>query len=121
MTGISSLALLFVSWRSRLELNHSKPGFRGCLGVVFLSTFLVATDVRIIPGGPFSIHANLLPAICCLAMSGFAVRAFRADSTARRVGLMFIILSSGCIVALVVVDVVSFWRDRFARGALFGW
>jgi len=122
LTGTGSLGLLLVLARSRLELNRSKTSFWGCLAVIFLSLFLIAANVRIIPGGPFvSIHADVLPVVSCLTMSVFAVQGFRASSIGRRVGLSLMVLVSAATIAFAVAEVASFCHNRFARGALFGW
>jgi len=84
--------------------------------------FLLATDAKKIPGGPFvSVHAEILPVVCCMTVLFFVVRNFRAASIASRVGLLFSALISAGIILLVVEFIASFCRDRFARGALFGW
>ena len=89
--------------------------------LILVSMLLFATDGKIVPGGPFvSIHAELIPVLCCLAVLFFIARDFRAASIARRVGLAFLGFASVGIIALVVQIVVSFWCDRFSRGVLFG-
>ena len=122
LTGVLTLVLVLASVRSRLELNHAKPGYSGCLGVIGLSFLLVVSDVRVIPGGPFiSIHANVLPVLSCVVMLFFAVRAFRGDCAVRRVGVVAIVLASVGIIAGVILEIVAFWREPFARGVLLGW
>ena len=101
--------------------NHPKSHVRTCLTLILVSMLLFATDGKIIPGGPFvSVHAEIVPVLCCLAVLFFIARDFRAASIARRVGLSFLALVSVGIIALVVQFVVSFWCGRFSRGALFG-
>jgi len=39
----------------------------------------------------------------------------------RTIGLLFTGLGSVGIIVLAVLDIVTFWHNRFARGALFGW
>jgi hypothetical protein len=98
--------------------NHTKI----YLGLFLLSVLMLATDSKIIPGGPFvSVHGEILPAVSCLAMLFLVVRDFRTATTARRIGLSFLAFVSVSIIFLVVFIVVSFCRERFARGALFGW
>jgi len=93
-----------------------------CLALVLVSLLLVVTDVKVVPGGPFvSVHAEIIPCLCCLAVLFFVVRDFRAASIGRRVVLSFLALVSAGIIALVSQIVISFCLDRFSRGALIGW
>ena len=93
-----------------------------CLTLILISLLLVATDVKVIPGGPFvSVHGEVFPVLCCMAVLFFVAREFRLATTARRIGLSFLALGSACIIVLVIQIIVSFCHDRFARGTLVGW
>jgi hypothetical protein len=122
LTGVSAVALVLAVMRSRLELNHTKSGFGGCLAFVFFSMFLLATDGRVIPGGPFvSIHAEIIPGVSCLTVLFCSARDFRAATIARRVGLSFLALFAVGIITLAVLINVSFRFEPHARGALVAW
>ena len=122
LTGVLAVALVLAVNRSRLELNHAKSGFRGCWAFVLFSLFRLATDGRIIPGGPFvSIHAEVLPALSCAVVLLFIARDFRTASAARRVGLSFLVLASVSIIAVAAMVIVLFCREPYARGVLVAW
>jgi hypothetical protein len=122
LTGTSSVVLLLALIRSGFELSHAKSSFWGCLSVILVSLFLLGTNVRITPGGPFvSVHGDIFPALSCMAVLFFITRDFRAFSNARRIGLSFITFFLFGVIALVVADIVHFSREEFARGVLFAW
>ena len=101
--------------------SQSKSHVRICLTLILVSILLV-TDGKIVPGGPFvSVHAEIVPVMCCLAVLFYVVRDFRAASIGRRIGLSFLALGSVGVIALVIQTIVSFCQDRFARGTLVGW
>ena len=102
--------------------THTKSSLWICLALILFSMLLVATDAKRIPGGPFvSVHAEIVPVFSCITVLFFVARDFRAASIVRRVGLSFLALVSAGIILIVVEIIASFCRDRFARGALFGW
>ena len=102
--------------------HHTKSSLWICFGLILFSMLLVATDGKKIPGGPFvSVHAEVLPAVMCLAVLYLVARDFGASSIAGRVGLLFLAIVSTGMILLVAKFIVSFYHDRFARGSLFGW
>jgi len=122
LTVVPAVAMILAVIRARLELNHAKSGFWGCLAFVFLAMFLVATDGRISPGGPFfSVHGEIIPVGGCLVMLWLIGRDFRVASLRRRVGLSLLALASVGITALATIVNVSFWLEPHARGDLVGW
>jgi hypothetical protein len=102
-------------------VSQSKSHVKICLTLILVSLLLVLTDVKVVPGGPFlSIHAEIVPVLCCLAALLFIASDFRAASIGRRVGLSFLALVSTGIIVLVLRIVISFCLDRFSRGAIIG-
>ena len=103
-------------------ITQPKSRVRVCLTLILVSLLLVATDVKVVPDGPFvSVHGEVFPVLCCMAVLFFVARDFRVATTACRIGLSFLALGSAGIIALVIQIVVSFCHDRFARGTLVGW
>jgi len=99
-----------------------KCKFWHCVALVVFSSLLLATDGKVIPGGPFvSIHAEILPVLCCLAVLFFAAQDFRTSSTIRRIGFSILALVSLGNIGLIVWFIMGFCQNRFARGDLVGW
>jgi len=122
LTVIPALALLLLLARSWLEPDRTTPSLWLCLAVLLLSGFLLASIVRTIPGGPFiSIHGDILPVMASIVTLVSVVSGIRTVSIVRRGTLFFFGIASIAIFVIVVIDITTFWRDRYARGALFGW
>jgi hypothetical protein len=121
-TVVPAVAMVLALIRARLELNQVKSGSWGCLAFAFFCMFLLATDGRIIPGGPFfSIHGEIIPVGGCLVILWSVGRAFRSASIVRRVGLSLLALFSAGIITLATAINVAFWFEPHARGDLVGW
>ena len=117
-----SLGLLLAFALSWSDAMRRKLKVSRCWIILALCAILVATSGRRIPGGPFiSIHSDILPVAGCAALFAFAAMSLRTSSRERRVLLFFPMLGSVALSALAVVNVISFWRDPFARGDLVGW
>jgi hypothetical protein len=83
--------------------------------LLFPAAILSISAVRTIPGGPFiSIHADVLPCVMCIVGIYLAARAMK--NVRRRVGLILSLIMAGAIICVVVLDVIAFWLQPFARG-----
>jgi hypothetical protein len=104
------------------DISHERVRLVTFWIIVAFSGILVATAARIIPGGPFiSVHADILPLLGCLALLVFGGMGLRRISTQRPLILSCAMGVSLALIAVVITNVVAFWREPFARGALFGW
>jgi hypothetical protein len=122
LTMSLSLGLLLAFALSWSDATRGKLKVSRSWLILALCAVLVVTWVRIIPGGPFlSIHSDILPVAGCAVLFAFATMSLRTSSPAERVLLLFAMLGSVALIGLVVVNVISFWRDPFARGELVGW
>ncbi len=117
--SVGLVLLLALVWS---DLHGAKPRLVRFWLIVFLSGALIATRGRLIPGGPLlSVHGAILPAVGCLALLAYGARGFRAIDPDLRLVLAFAMLASAGMIAVVVANVLSFWKDPFARGALLAW
>jgi len=90
--------------------------------IALTSGSLSKTGGHLIPGGPFvSIHANVIPAVTCLAIIGLAWPALRRAPALIRFGAACVVLGSALVVILVIQDVMMFWLRPYARGVLLAW
>lgn len=117
-----SLGLLIAFALSWSDATRGKLKVSRCWLILALCAVLVATWVRIIPGGPFiSIHSDILPVAGCAVLFAFAAMSLRTSSPPRRVLLLLAMLGSVALTGLVAANIISFWRNPFARGDLLGW
>jgi hypothetical protein len=80
------------------------------------------TGGHLTPGGPFiSIHANIIPAVACLAVIVSIWPALRTARPILRFCSACVILGSALVVIFVAQDIMMFWLRPYARGALFAW
>ena len=122
ITGVCTLALLGLLVRFHLQARGMNLSLWSGWAVILMSLLCLATSVRIVPGGPFvSIHADIFPAISCIVVLVACTRVFQASSIGRKIGLLFTGLGSVGVISLVVMDIVAFCQNRFARGVVVGW
>ncbi|MCX6926811.1 MAG: hypothetical protein NT154_26945 [Verrucomicrobia bacterium] len=122
ITATLSVGLLLLLAVSGADLAHARLRVSACWLIVALSGILIATTGRLIPGGPFvSLHSDVFPVVGCIALLAFGAVGFRFISAERRLVLVFAMLASIGLIGVVVTNVLAFWRDPFARGALFAW
>jgi hypothetical protein len=90
--------------------------------VALMAGALSTTGGHLIPGGPFiSIHANVIPAVACLAVIVSIWPALRTARPILRFCAAGLILASALVVIFVAQDIMMFWLRPYARGALFAW
>ncbi len=117
--SVGLVLLLALLWS---DLHRAKPRLARFWFIVALSGALIATTGRLIPGGPFlSVHGDILPVVGCLALLAYGAKGFRVIDPDLRLVLAFAMLASVGMIAVVVANVLSFWKDPFARGALLAW
>ena len=122
VTLVLSLALLVLLALSWFDVTRATLRLSKLWLILAVSAILVATTVRVIPGGPFlSIHGDILPILSCVALFVIASIALPRSSVPRRMLLISAMLGSLGLTGLIVAKVVSFWREPFARGELVGW
>jgi hypothetical protein len=114
-------------------LEYATPPKCGCrdpayspplkaLGIsVIVQASLVATDVKITPGGPFiSIHGEVIPVLLCFIILGMGTRSLFSGKPMRRAIVATLMLMSVLIALGAVSFAVSYWRGPYSRGALIG-
>ena len=120
--AIVSALLILVSFRLCKQTKCGKPSFGILLAVIFLSALSYSTRGWMVPGGPFvSIHAEALPILSCLTVMVVAVRKLRHFSIVGRIGLYVIAMAAAGIAGVMLAGIVSFWREYYPRGEIFGW
>jgi hypothetical protein len=118
---VLSLILFIVLARSFLLSERTKPRLCVCVALVILSGFICATKVGMLPGPFISFGADILPVISGIIALMVAVLEFAGSSIGRRIGLSLVAFASIAVIGLVILDVVSYWSEHHARGALVGW
>src|SRR5579864_8000460 len=122
LTSVLSLAMLWMLALAFSQISHAPVRVSTCWLIVALSGVLVGTTGRIIPGGPFvSFHGDILPVVGCAATLAVSAITFRAISQERRLILGSAMLASLVVIGVVVTNVLSFWNEPFARGAILAW
>ena len=90
--------------------------------VPLMAGALSTTGGHVIPGGPFiSIHANVIPAVACLAVIVIIWPALRTAPPILRFCAACLILGCASVIILVAQAIMMFWLRPYARGALFAW
>jgi len=90
--------------RRRRDPANSPP--LRALGIsVIVQASLAATDVKVIPGGPFiSIHGEVIPALLCFVILGMGIRSLFSGKPMRRAIVATLMLIS----MLIALGAVSF-------------
>jgi hypothetical protein len=103
-----------------VALSHEAPVVCMVVGIA-ISSLLLGTARRIIPGGPFlSVHADLIPIGINLAVLTLGVISFRKAPVEVKVLLVVLLFALTWILASTAEDILSFWFCPYARGDLLG-
>ena len=118
----ASVGLIWILEKLWLQAGRGRPFIIIYLAVVILSALLSLTRTWIVPGGPFvSIHAEFLPVVACASVMALAVRRLLEYSVGQCVALFLIACAAAGIIGFIIENMISFWRNPFARGAMLGW